>query len=280
MKGATTGLGARKAMQTSENAARVFILEDPCFGTTRLSEIVRAAACEPLAPSNGTPLAVTLDSLLPSPELMIVPICPGREEVLEAVRKRHWLRMVPILATTPANASGLDLWRLRGFGIVGLIDRSATAEHVRFRIEEVIAARSCGPRDIRVPCCFMVDVDALGAFTSEYALSFSIGGIGLASVRPLEANTEVRIWLPLTKTPGRVEVPGRVVRSGARADGRHDVGIVFLPLPAGVRELLTRELHGLLLTLGLQLGQQLQAVSSGPLDALRGAAMGANGPVD
>jgi hypothetical protein len=267
-------------MGASANTARVFILEDPCFETTRLSAIVRGAACEPLAPIADAPLAATLDSLLPSPELMIVPICPGGEEILEAVRKRHWLRMVPILATSPANASRLDLWRLRGFGIVGLIDPSATAEHVRFRIEEVIAARSCGPRDIRVPCCFLVDIDALGAFTSEYALSFSIGGIGLASARPLEPNTEVRLWLPLTEAPGRVEVPGRVVRCHVRADGRHDVGIVFLPLPASVRELLTRELRGLLLALGLQLGQQLQAASSGPPDASRVAAMGSDGRVD
>lgn len=254
-------------MREGASTARVFILEDPCFGATRLSTIVRGAACEPLAPNADTPLAATLDSLLPSPELMIVPICPGGEDILEAVRKRHWLRMVPILATGSTDASGLDLWRLRGFGVVGLIDRSATAEHVRFRIEEVIAARSYGPRDMRVPCCLLVDVDAQGAFTSEYALSFSIGGMGLASARALEPNTEVKLWLPLTEAPGRVEVPGRVVRSLARADGRYDVGIVFLPLAPNVRDLLTRELRGLLLALGLQLGQQLQAASFGPPDA-------------
>ena len=188
------------------------------------------------------------------------------------MRKRHWLRMVPILAISAEDAAGLDLWRLRGFGIVGLIAGSATAEHVRFRTAEVIAARSCGSRDIRVPCCFLVDIDAQGAFTSEYALSFSIGGIGLASARPLEPNTGVKLWLPLTQAPGRVEVPGRVVRNRARSDGRHDVGIVFLPLPAGVREFLTRELRGLLLALGLQLGQQLQAARFGPPDDPREAA--------
>ena len=259
-------------MGESASAARVFILEDPCFGHTRLSTIVRGAACEALAPHADAPLTATLDSLLPSPDLIIVPIDSGGEGRLEALRKRHWLRMVPILAISPVDASGLDLWRLRGLGIVGLIDRRATADHVRFRIEEVIAARSGGPRDVRVPCCFLVDMEAQGAVTSEYALSFSIGGIGLASARPLEPNTEVKLWLPLTEAPGRVEVPGRVVRSLVRADGRHDVGIVFLPLSASVRELLTRELCGLLLGLGLQLGQLFQGSSSGPTEELREAA--------
>jgi len=60
-----------------------------------------------------------------------------------------------------------------------------------------------------------------------------------------------------------------VVHSRARADGRHDVGIVFLTLPAGVRELLTRELRGLLLALGLQLGRLLQGSSSGLTEELR-----------
>jgi hypothetical protein len=53
-----------------------------------------------------------------------------------------------------------------------------------------------------------------------------------------------------------------VVRSIVRADGRHDVGVVFLPLPPGVRDLLTREVRGLLLALGLQLGQLYQGAGS------------------
>jgi hypothetical protein len=120
----------------------------------------------------------------------------------------------------------------------------------------------------------------LGAFSSEYALSISVGGIGLASIRRLEPNTEVKLWLPLSESPGRVEVPGRVVRCQSRADGRYDVGIVFLPLPASAHELLTRELRGLLLALGLQLGQQLQAASSGPPCALPVASMGSRGRVE
>ena len=257
-----------------ENArvARVFILEDPCFGTTRLSTIVRFAACEPLAPHVGEPLTATLDSLLPSPDLMIVPICPGGEVTLEALRERHWLRMVPILGISPVDASALDFWRLRGFGIVGLIGRQAAPEHVRFRIEEVIAARSCGPRDVRVPCCFLVDVEAQGSVTTEFALSFSVGGIGLASARPLEPNREVTLWLPLNGSPDRVEVHGRVVRSLVRADGRHDVGIVFLAHAASIRDALAGELRVLLLALGLQLGQLLQAASAGPPDEPREAA--------
>jgi len=259
-------------MGENSSVARVFILEDPCFGTTRLSTIVRGAACKPLAPHADAPLTATLDSLLPSPDLMIVPICSDGEEILEDVRKRHWLRMVPILAISPVDASGLDLWRLRGFGIVGLIDRKATPEHVRFRIEEVIAARSCGPRDVRVPCCFLVDLEAQGSVTTEFALSFSIGGIGLASTRPVEPNTVVTLWLPLNGASERVEVEGRVVRSRVRADGRHDIGIVFLPHAASIRDALAGELRGLLLALGLQLGQLLQATSGGPPDDPREAA--------
>jgi hypothetical protein len=247
---------------------RVFILEDARFGDSSLSTIVRDASCEPLVSQPDAPLTATLDALLPSPELMIVPICPEGDDTLEAVRKRHWLRMVPILGISPADTSGLDLWRLRGLGIVGLIDRRATAEHVRFRIQEVIGALSNGPRDVRVPCCFLVDLDAQGAVTSEYALSFSIGGIGLASARPIEPNTEVRLWLPLTESQARIEVPGRVVRSLARSDARHDVGIVFLPLSAQVREALTRELRALLLTLGLQLGRLYQGSAQGPQEEL------------
>ncbi len=259
-------------MGENGSAARVFILEDPCFGTTKLSTIVRAAAREPLAPLFDAPLAATLDSLLPSPELMIIPVCAGSgEETLEAVRKRHWLRAVPILGISPASTAGLDLWRLRGLGIVGLIDRRATAEHVRFRIDEVIAARSGGPRDVRVPCCFLVDMEAQGSVSSEYALSFSIGGIGLASARRLEHNTNVKLWLPLTESPGRIEISGRVVRCLVRADGRHDLGIVFLPLPTSIRELLTRELRGLLLGLGLQIGQLFQGSRSDPPDEHRDA---------
>jgi hypothetical protein len=122
-----------------------------------------------------------------------------------------------------------------------------------------------------VPCCFLIDLEAQGTITSEYALSFSIGGIGLASARPIEPNSEVRLWLPLKEASGRVEVTGRVVRSLARSDGRHDVGIVFLPHSAEIREALTRELRALLLTLGLQLGRLFQGSASGPPEELADA---------
>ena len=261
-------------MRESEAVARVFFCEDACFGRSPLSAILRDAHCEPIAPRGDGDLEAALDALLPPPELMILPISPDGEEILEMVRRRRWLRMVPILALSSPDPSELDLWRLRGFGVVGLIDRRASAEHVRFRLEEVIDTRGCSPRDARVPCCFIVEVEGGGAVTTEYAVSFSIGGIGLASGRALEPNTEVRVRLTLTGAPGRcVEVRGRVVRRVERADGRHDVGIVFLPLPPSVRDAVAAELQALLLVSGLQLGQLPRAPSPGAMeDRSRGGA--------
>jgi len=75
------------------------------------------------------------------------------------------------------------------------------------------------------------------------------------------------VRLPLTGAPGRcVEVRGRVVRRVERADGRHDVGIVFLPLPPSVRDAVAAELQALLLVSGLQLGQRPRAPSPGAME--------------
>jgi len=249
-----------RPMEEFASRVRVFVYEDVSFAGTRLSTIVGDAGYALIEVRVGVGIDATLDSLLPPPELMIVPAACNGDRVLEAVRSRPWLRVVPILAIGSPDPSGVDLWRLRGFGVVGLIDRRATAEHVRFRIDELIEARSCGPRDARAPCCFLVDVEAAGAVTTEYALSFSLGGIGLASIRAFEPNTEVRLKLALTTSPGAlVVVDGRVVRSVARADGRHDVGIVFLPLRAEVGASIRDEIRALLLATGLQLGNLSQA---------------------
>src|SRR3990172_3083616 len=98
-----------KQMRESEAVARVFFCEDACFGGSPLSEIVRDAHCEPIALRGDDDLEAALDALIPPPELMILPICPDGEEILEVVRGRPWLRMVPILALSPPHPSHLHL---------------------------------------------------------------------------------------------------------------------------------------------------------------------------
>ena len=259
-------------MRESGPVARVLICEDTRFRDVMLSSIVRDADCELIAPGGDSNLAAVLDALLPPPDLMIFPVCADGGELLEMVSNRDWLRMVPILAIGPQDPSGLDLWRLRGLGVVGLIDRRSTAEHVRFRLDEVIEARSCAPRHARVSCCFLVDVEAAGQLTSEFAVSFSLGGVGLASVRPLEPNTLVRVRLPVAAALERgVEVEGRVVRRVERADGRFDVGIAFLPLPAGICDIVAAEVRSLLLASGSQLGQAPRPGGTGNVEGRAGS---------
>ena len=237
--------------------ARVFIYEDACFDRVRLSTIVREAECEVLGRREGSDLAEALDSLTPAPDLMLLPVGSGDDGILEAVRTRHWLRVTPILAIASIDPAELDLWRLRGLGVVGLIDARATADHVHFRVAEVIQARGC-PRQARAPCCFLVDLEAEGTVSREYALSLSLGGIGLACARSLEPNTPVKLRFALIGAGGRsIEVEGRVVRRTSHADARDEVGIVFLAMPQDVRDALDHEVRSLLLASGLHFGREL-----------------------
>jgi len=248
--------------------ARILIREDAQFGNVTLSSIVRDANCEAILAVGDSDLEAALDCLLPPPDLMILPVSTDDDEILETVRKREWLRMVPVLAIGPPGQAGLDLWRLRGFGVVGLIDRRSVEDHVRFRIHEVIEARSHASRHARVSCCFLVDLEASGEVTSEFAVSFSIGGVGLASARALDPNTAVRVRLPVTAVPGgSVEVEGRVVRRLEREDGRYDVGIAFLVLPDGIRDVVAAEVRSLLVAAGSQLAPLVASKVAGQIGA-------------
>ncbi len=230
---------------------RVFLDRDLFFHRERLSSILGEARYEVVKASEGDSLVETLREISPPPDLIILSFFPSLDTIgsLEAIRAIEALRDVPVLGVSPLDRSRLDLERLRGLGVVGLVDGRSLAEHVSFRVDQVVRHIDSGRRHERAPCCLPVDLDVAGEVTTEYALSLSRGGIGLTSTRTIEPNTEIglRFWLPQCGSE-LADVRARVVyqRSGHGEFAPYRVGAFFLDLDEQLAAGIEREVRRLL----------------------------------
>jgi len=223
-------------MDDPERRPRVFIHEDTLFRSASLSQIVEEAGCELAWEPEERDLYDALEEVLPPLDLIIFLLDSESRELLESLaklRRRDWLASVPILAVSSLDRSQLDLWQLRALGVVGLIDSGAPAEHVRFRVGQAAWKAKEGRRFERAPCCIPVELNVDGDSLTAYAVSLSVGGLGLASPRAIEPNTLVHLRFALEEGEKPISISGRTVhlREVHRTGAQYEVGLFFLDLP-------------------------------------------------
>lgn len=243
------------SMDSEPTTPRIFISEDTQFSRMRLSSIVEEAGCEVVqSTAAGGDLCHQLESVGAPVSLIVVPLYPDPPAQLDAIgtlRRRDWLKQVPILAISPLDQSGLDLSQLRVLGVAGVIDKRALPEHVRFRLSQVVYQGPNGRRFERAPCCIPVELDVSGEVRTEYAISLSIAGMGLASSRKITPNTPVKLRFMIGSPEDQlVEAEGRAVhiRPSQREGADFEVGVFFYPLAESACGAIQAEVNTLLAT--------------------------------
>lgn len=238
-------LDGRGASAGADPRRRVLVVEEARCSARLLSRILERWNLEvitmPAEDGAGLDLSDPVD-------LAIVPL-PGDVEAaaarLERIRSHPGLAHMPVLGVVTLEGSSLDYARLRELGVMGVVDRAATPEHVAFRIGQAAALRgdeAC--RRVRVPVGFAVELELEGRVTEERAENLSYGGIRIQSRRALEPNTDVVLRFRLSETsPEPIRAEGRVIHCQPRpaADDTHSVGIFFRSLEPRHRELVEAE---------------------------------------
>lgn len=217
----------------------MFVHEDLSFGRAQISQIVAEAGCEMAGGAWDGGLLDALGEVAPPLDLIVLSFRPEAPATLEAVaefRKQDWLSSIPVLGVASLDRSDLDFWQLRALGVAGLIDSGAPPEHVRFRIARVAYKGREGRRFERAPCCIPVDVDIGGEQIAAYAVSLSVGGMGLACSQRIEPNTPLELRFSLDDDGEPISVSGRTVhlREVRRPSADYEVGLFFHQLTEGL----------------------------------------------
>lgn len=223
---------------TSERAPRAFAFGDPEFSGVSLSRIIAEAGCELVEAPPGADIFGAFDALSPPLDVIVLPLQGDPADMLKALaslRTRDWLASVPILGISSRDRSRLDLWKLRELGVIGLVDSRALPEHVRFRVGKIVYKGREGRRFERAPCCIPVEVSVDGEVRMAYAISLSVGGMGLACGEPIEPNTCVRLRFSIDDEDRELplDLEGRTVhqREVHREGASYEIGMFFYPLP-------------------------------------------------
>jgi CheY-like chemotaxis protein len=219
---------------------RILLVEDAAYSGRLLARILgrwnfevvtangAAAACQTLADASRVDLAIVA---LPGSG-------PEADAVLAALRAQPALGCAPVLAVTRPDGGLLDFDRLRKHGVAGVIGRDMTAEHVAFRVGQILPLGSLEERrHVRVP--------ADGELTLQRAENLSVGGLRLRSAVPLDVNAMVRLRFRLPVHPAEViSVDARVVHCQPAADreGSYVVGLFFRSISPRGRTLVEVEI--------------------------------------
>ncbi|MGH0030373.1 MAG: PilZ domain-containing protein [Myxococcota bacterium] len=236
-------------MTDRTSVPRVFIQEDTPFGDSTLSKIVAQAGCETILDPGAEDLHRALDAASPPLDLLVLVLHSSSGlKPIATLRKMGWLSTIPILIVSELDVTELDLWQLRALGVVGLINRGAPAEHVHFRVSQIAYCGRDGRRFERAPCCIPVEVRAGGKTSTDYAVSISAGGLGLAVSRHIEPNTVVNLRFSLAEGEEPIEASGRVVhiRERRREGANYEAGIFFHRLDEALHKQLRVAVHRLL----------------------------------
>ena len=218
-------------MQSETRKPRVFVDEDATFSGEPLVRIIEGAGCEAIRAADGKDLTDALDAVAPPLDLVVLALEPdrvGRLHAIAELRKRDWLAAIPIVGVCAWSAE-LDLWQLRALGVIGLIDTRARAEHVRFRVGQIVYKGREGRRHERAPCYIPVAMDLAEGSLSGHAITLSVGGMGVVCSRYIEPNTPVRLRFRPDDESCEIEVAGRTVhvREARRGGGEYEVGVFF-----------------------------------------------------
>lgn len=224
----------------------VYVLQDAELSEMRLSMLVRESNCTlfEIFPNAELP---DLSDAIPGPALIMMTVADRTDvERIQEVRTKKRFRDVPILGVSPFP-SFADRRELAALGVVGLVDRLSDADHVIFRINQVVRNLCERRRGRRARTVLPVEVTAGGKTSAECVVSLSAGGAGLASSRSLSANTDVSIKFDSDRLAQLGVVPGRVTRTVRTADSlpAYQVGVVFYPLSGAQQALLEEEVAAL-----------------------------------
>jgi hypothetical protein len=227
------------------------ILVDPelRFGGVAATRLLEEAGLAPEAFDRSR--GVSIEGGDTPATLLVMRLGTGGTSLTELERLRHRpdLRGLPILAVAVPAEIDAERPRLATLGVVGIVDPSASPEHVLFRVNAVVQPRQGRRRFERVPTCFPVELESDDEWTSEYALNLSLGGMSLTSLRPLTTNTDVCLRLHLPFAEGELpELRGRVVwtKPGFEKTRRSMLGLFFYPLAGRALQLIEAEIARLL----------------------------------
>ena len=238
-------------MENQSRNPRVFIHEDTSFEGSSLSEIIEQAGCDLVWDPTLRDLGAALGSIEPPIDLIVLVLHTGskvRLETVAEIRRHQWLAAIPILVVSSLSAPDLDLWQLRALGVVGLIHSEAPPEHVRFRVGQVAYRGRDGRRFERAPCCIPIELEANGKTSTDYAVSLSAGGVGIATSRRIEPNTLVGLRFSLDEGLEPISISGRTVhmREVQREDAAYQIGVFFHRLDEAMHKDITAAVGRLL----------------------------------
>jgi hypothetical protein len=236
---------------------RLFLSDDIRFGDTLLTAIAGETGSTWVLRDPATALHPALCAAGPPIDLIVLSLPAGAHDALAGLRlarSEAFLMEVPALVISYADG-GLDLWQLRALGVLGLIDRRVSPEHVRFRINQVIYTGFEGRRHERAPCSIPVELEAGGVVTVERTVTLSEGGMGVSSGRRIEPNTDVVARFRLgPDAEEQLVVPARVVhvREAQRPETRHELGLFFGRVSDHARTAIREEVRSVLDAIGRQ----------------------------
>ena len=237
------------AQQDRNAKPLVFVLQDALLFDLGLPQLIRSANCEPCEIFPNAELAALAHETSAQPDLLVASLYTA--DTIDRIRFLRALpgrKEVPVLGITDAAGARLDFGKLKACGVVGLVDRTASLEHLEFCINQIVRDQPERRRWERARTFFPVELDAMGMVSSEFLLNLSLGGVGIVSSRRLEPNTEVRLRFVCADLAPLGEIAGRVARLSetSRALPANRLGIVFSPLDSGKQLILESTVERLL----------------------------------
>lgn len=241
----------REGSSPGQGKPRVLLAGDVSLRGASLSRALEEADFDVASCGCGSGIVEAANQFALGPDLIVVPIRPSDPLVLDRIREIRASKQLldtPILGVVDSHGSAEDRRRLRALGVVGLVDRGTSPAHLICRLNRIVRPTHGRCLHERVPAFFSVELEANGRILKEYALSLSIGGMGVTSAVRLDPNTEVRLRFRLEDGGDPLEASGRVVycHSGTERSPINEIGILFADLDVETRSRLEREVRNLL----------------------------------
>lgn len=230
---------------------RVFLLDSIGLPCARLAEMLPGVDCTVIEGEDEDSLQRLLAAPSDPPRLLLMTVLadgPTRFESIRELRLDPLLREIPILGITTVPPTSLNFDELRDLGVVGLVNRSASVEHVAFRINGIVRPHGERRRFERAVASLPVELRARGTIMTGTITSLSVGGLGVRTAQPLEANTAVQLCFQLPESTGELlDVAGRIVRCDRLVrGGDYRLGLFFYPLEERTLALLEEAVRRLL----------------------------------
>lgn len=237
------------ATKRHEAAPTILILGDRVTSRMRLPLVLRAAGFHTVEMYPNAELDADAAAAFAVPDLIVLSLeAANALERVRGIRAGGWWDKSPILGIVDISRATVERDRLQALGFVGLVHSDANPDHIVFRIDQIVRAAQERRSHERVGTVLPVDLEADGALSTEFVVSLSARGAGVASSRRLEPNTDVTLTF-LDDEFGRLgPIQGRVSRLAEMRDclPGHRLGVVFYPLPAPSQKALEAQVRAML----------------------------------